>query len=222
MAALDPLVCTRYAIDLGTSTNTLSDYASQADLFPNYYSWADAKTAAEGRWPIPFADANAGNMAFYKVGSQGGHYDPPVNKYVSWLVAASTTNFSWSTMPNSLTNKALPSVAYIALYPFDRFNTVSPATATNKVFDTFGQYTNFAAWTVHSFTNATVSTKGTDQWTIGRKAASYTEIMPWCDEPDASGGVEDFDLRPTRGYMMSSAFGRWWLQTMHTNWMTKW
>jgi hypothetical protein len=216
-AALDPLVCTRYQLTLGTSYKP--DHKKYGDNGFAGGVWATEVAEAQADYSPP-SEASESNNYNLCVGSIA-YYDG--SGYQILIVGNSTTNFSWPN-PSTMASTEFVATPYISLFPM--VWNVGEALAgstngyTNRIYDAFGLYTNINPFTLSSIQSFPVTGSSYAGWTIG----STNIPSPVCNQPPTAGAPLPVELRETRGYTWRSDVSGYafWMQAMHTNWMTKW
>jgi hypothetical protein len=223
MAALDPLVCTRYALGYGNALNTCLYGQAGAPSAGSYTNWPAAQSTAFTDFSPHGANADGRVLRF---GTAGSFDVGNLNSYAANVFGV-TQYFTWATMPTALTNKETAATIYLKFSPFflvavgtgagtPGANT-SPFDSTQMVFDTFGYYTNMQSGIIHSF--AATNAPGANSLGWGELNATNVAAFttPWCDEPTTYNNLDKTNSR-TRGAQFSAHY----LHLSHTNWMTKW
>lgn len=214
-AAIDPLVCTRYALSIGSSDKRITHkYGDRGFTSSPWSATRDAAIADFGEGDSLF-ESNAFVVAVGSQGYKDGSYD-------AQIFANSTTNFSFASYPATMIGQGAASVGYIRLFPMQWDASGQPIAATQttvRIYDNFGSYTSFVPFVLSSIGSGIVSNSSFDGWNIGQTQIPST----FCDEPinDTPGQPA---LRNTRGYTYRSDVSGYgfYMHSMHTNWMTKW
>lgn len=211
-AAIDPLICTRYAMTIAESPRPDSHRVGVMGFSDS--TWALATNAAVTDFG-PTTGTPYENSFNYHVGSLG-YRD---GTYHAEIFANSTTNISFSSYPATMTGQAVDGVGYIRLFAMVWGGQPAACPADSiRLFDNFGSYTSFVPYVLSSIGTGLISRSTYGGWTIGQIDIPSS----WCDEPttDTPGQA---DLRNTKGYTYRSdvsGFG-FYMHAMHTNWMTK-
>jgi hypothetical protein len=222
-AALDPLVCTRYAMTIGESDRRVAKKYGYAQAQP----WATVVAAAQADYDDTYPAGNS-NTFNYVCGSwavKNPNVYPVYGDFYLLIWGNSTTNFSFTSYPSTMASQAVVRAGYMTLFPYyvpAGYNQAYPHEAiSNIIFDTFGLYTNFVPYTLASIGTALSPGSTYDGWTIGQ-----TNIPSnICDEPTVETGGDRLNDK-YRGYTYVSSYAAslgytFWGSAMHTNWMTK-
>jgi hypothetical protein len=222
MAALDPLICTRYALGYGYALDHMMIGRCQATA-GSTTNWAEAQTIAYTNFQ-EFAFLAAEDRAT-KFGT-GGSFDlGNLNKYGAQILGC-TQYFTWATMPAAVQSNVVAKTVYLKFgtfwdmadsAPMRDVGVPPPYTADQATYDTFGLYTNMPNGYIHSFAVNAITGVNSYGWGEINTTNKDVLISPWCNEPLT------VNAEPrTNSFTRGAQFKAKWLQAVHTNWMTKW